>query len=152
MDETKQPGVQIDQVILLNAEFSHGDKALSLPASTRITNLNFNIETRTGAIESGKAAFLAVRATTDPEGDTEYLYRVSVEVVMVVSAIPGQENLPPVEYVQQMGPAAVYPFVREAVANLTMKGRFGSLWLKPFNFRANPSVPVAAETRQPEPV
>jgi preprotein translocase subunit SecB len=28
----------------------------------------------------------------------------------------------------------LYPFLREAVANLTGRGRFGPVWLNPFNF------------------
>ena len=36
------------------------------------------------------------------------------------------------------GPAValLYPFVREAFANLTLRGRFGPVWLNPFNVRA----------------
>ena len=134
MDQSKQPGVQVDQVILLEAQFSHGKDALSLPTTTPIKNLSFQIETKFGGKVGERSAILRVRAFTvdEPEG----LYKVSAEVAMLVSAIPGEENLDPFEYIQQMGPAALYPFVREAIASLTMKARFGALWLRPYNFVA----------------
>ena len=134
MDQTKQPGIQVDQVVLVEARFAHGRNALVLPPTTRIAELNFNVEFKVGGKPGEKSAIVGVRAST-PE-DPDALYSVSVEVAMIVTAIPGQENLDPFEYAQQMGPAALFPFVREAVASLTMKGRFGALWLKPYNLVA----------------
>ena len=141
MDTTKQPGIQIDQIILLEAHFAHNKNALTLPTSTRV-NLQFHIQVKVAGKAGGRTAILGVRAETVDQPDNPY--NVIAEVAMIVSAIEGEENLDPYEYVNAMGPAAVYPFVREAIASLTMKGRFGALWLKPLNFTA-PQV-VLAET------
>ena len=45
-----------------------------------------------------------------------------------------QPNMDPVEYVKSAAGPMLYPFVRETLANITSRGRFGSIWLKPFNF------------------
>jgi hypothetical protein len=34
------------------------------------------------------------------------------------------------------GVSMVFPFVREAIANLTMRGRFGPVWIDPLNVQA----------------
>jgi preprotein translocase subunit SecB len=146
MDQAKQPGVQIDQIVLFEAHFAHGKNAMSLPSTTRIDDLQFQIQTKLAGKAGEKSAILGVRASTPDDPDASYI--VTVEVAMLVSAVPGQENLDPYDYVQQMGPAALYPFVREAVASLTMKGRFGPLWLKPYNFVA--AATAQAETHQPD--
>jgi hypothetical protein len=84
----------------------------------------------TGAI----ATFLQV--ASDPT-DPNAVYRFVVEMCALIEQVPGQENMTPHEYVTSGAAAAtLYPFVRETVANLTWKGRFGPIWLNPFNFQA----------------
>jgi len=96
---------------------------------------DLKLEVQIGERSDQKAAALTLRLSTDP-GDTKSHYRLIVELVATVSAVEGEENLPPTEYLKTAGPAALYPFLREVVANLTMRGRFGPVWLKPFNFHA----------------
>jgi preprotein translocase subunit SecB len=51
--------------------------------------------------------------------------------------MPGQENMALKEFFTTGSAHAVlFPFVREAVANITMRGRFGPVWLNPVNFGA----------------
>jgi len=139
MDQSKQPGIQIDQIFLHEAHFTHGKNALSLPPTYRVEGLSLQLQTKFAGKRGERGALVAVRVqTTDPDG----AYNIAVEVVMVVSAVPGEENLDPLEYVQRMGPSTLFPFLREAVASLTLKGRFGALWLKPFNFVAAATTPV----------
>lgn len=139
MDESKQPGIQIEQIFLHEAHFTHGKNALSLPPTYRIEGLALQIQTKFAGKPGERGALVGVRVqTTEPDA----VYNLAVEVVMVVSAIPGEENLDPLEYVQRMGPSTLFPFLREAVASLTLKGRFGALWLKPFNFVAATTTPI----------
>jgi preprotein translocase subunit SecB len=43
-------------------------------------------------------------------------------------------RFPDQQLVEVVG-AMLYPFIREVVANLTIRGRFGPVWLNPFNLR-----------------
>jgi preprotein translocase subunit SecB len=134
MDESKQPGLQIDQVFLLQAQFAHRQDVLALPPNTSIGDLPITVETKALGKPGDRSIAISLRAFT-PEGQTP-LYRIDIEVAAIISAIPGQENLDPFEYAMKMGSAAFFPFLREAVATITLKGRFGPVWLKPINFAA----------------
>jgi preprotein translocase subunit SecB len=150
MDSAKQPGLQINQVILLEAHFAHRKDALQLPSTTLIGDLPVQIEQKIAGKPGEQTAVIGLRAFTAE--NVELLYSFSVEVVAIISTVAGEENLDPFEYANQMGPAAFFPFLREAIANLTMKGRFGPLWLKPINLVALGGVQSAAlpDTTQSE--
>jgi len=145
MDQSKQPGIQIDQIFLNEAHFAHGKNALSMPPTHRIENLSLQIQTKFAGKPGDRGVLVGVRVQTPP--DLDALYSFAIELVMIVSAIPGEENLDPFDYAQRMGPATLYPIVREAVASITSRGRFGAIWLRPFNFVAVTT--AAAETQQP---
>lgn len=143
MDTTRQPGIQIAQIILLGAHFAHRDDVFSMPPTTTIEDLPLSIEAKVGGKPGDPGVILRLRAFT-PE-NTELLYRFDIEVAALIERVPGDENLDPFEYARSMGPAAFYPFLREAIANITMRGRFGPLWLKPYNFvAANPATEATA--------
>src|SRR6266508_464242 len=129
MDTTKQPGLQIAQVILLVAQFAHREYAFALPPNTPIPDLPIQVEVKVGGKAGEPAAVLRLRVFT--EKSPESLYSFDVEIAALVTRVPGEENLDPFAYVSGMGSAAFFPFLREAVANLTMRGRFGPIWLKP---------------------
>jgi len=141
MDTSKQPGLQIAQVLLLTAHFSHREDALALVANTAIENLTVQIEAKVAGKSGDPVAVVRLRVFT--EKNPEHLYNFDVEIAAVITHVPGEENLDPFEYARSMGPAAFFPFLREAVANITMKGRFGAVWLKPVNFLAIPQQTAA---------
>lgn len=143
MDTTKQPGIQIAQVILLGAQFAHREDALALPPNTPIPDLPLQIEVKVGGKPGDPAAVLRLRVFT--ENRPESLYTFDIEIAALVTRIAGEENLDPFAYVNSMGPAAFFPFLREAVASVTMRGRFGPIWLKPMNFLALSQQAAAAE-------
>ncbi len=134
MDTSKQPGLQIAQVLLLSAQFSHREDALAIVANTVIENLTVPDRSQGCRKTRRPNCRVALRAST--EKDQDQLYKFDIEIAAVVTRVPGEENLDPFEYAAGMGPAAFFPFLREAVANITMKGRFGAVWLKPMNFTA----------------
>ena len=43
----------------------------------------------------------------------------------------GFENLPMADFLGDSAPALLFPFLREAFANITTRGRFGPVWLQP---------------------
>lgn len=135
MDESKQPGLRIAQIFLQSAQFRHRDDALALPADTRPGETSLQVQIRVMGFKEKNAAAVSLRAATDPE-DKDTLYQFSVEMMALVEEMPGQENMPAERYVAQMGSTLLFPFLRESVANLTMRGRFGPIWLKPFNLQA----------------
>ena len=54
----------------------------------------------------------------------------------LIRVIPGQENMTIREYLASGNcVAALFPFLREAIANVTGRGRFGPVFLDPINIR-----------------
>lgn len=134
VDPKKSPGLTIDQIVLVNAEFRHRDDYLSLPASTNLGEFQINIETKMATKSDGTAVALSVSAATSDES-AEALYQFRVEVMALIREVPDSANIPALQFVAGAGIATVFPFLREAVANLTMRGRFGPVWLRPVNLR-----------------
>lgn len=134
MDAKRQPGIKIDQVFLIESQFRHRPDFLLHAPSTEIAALDINVEIRTFGVPDGKTGGVAVKVATNP-GDQAALYQFSVQMGALVSAVQGEENMPPQKYVTEAGAGFLYPFMRECVANLTARGRFGPIYLKPFNIR-----------------
>ncbi len=135
MDTTKPPGITIAQIYAEHVEFSHRDDALNLPHETRVPA--GEIEMEVGIFTSKDSPnSAALRLTVRSKAVPDALYRFRIQLIGVVMATPGQENLPPVEYVTTHGATMLFPFARELLANLTMRGKFGPIWLTPTNFLA----------------
>lgn len=148
MDPQRQPGIQFAQIFLSHAQFTHRDDALTLPTNSLSSELPVGLQIRIIGKPGGEDIALAVRAFT-PD-DPTLLYKFSVEITAIVSTIAGAENLDPMEYARNMGASALFPFLREAVSNLTLRGRFGPVFLRPFNFQAAELIPVSDSTELAE--
>jgi preprotein translocase subunit SecB len=135
VDDSRQPGIQIDQVFLNRAFFEHGDQSYAADPGAKIPEMRFRIAYEVkGPPGDSSRAFATLRIESEPE--PEFFYRIMVEIGAVVSTIRGQENLKLSEYVREPLITTLFPFAREAVAALTGRGRQGPLYLKPFNLKA----------------
>ena len=133
MDETKQPGLRVDQVFLRAVLFQHREDALSLPPNTSVGEMAVTVTMQTGITEAGTAGFVGIRV--DSDNTSNPLYRFSLDMVTLVSEEESSKNFPVEDFLRKNGPALLYPFVREALASITARGRFGPIYLKPFNMR-----------------
>lgn len=152
MDAKRQPGIRIDQVFLIDSQFRHRADFLRYAPSTEITSLDISVEIKAFGPPDGGIAGVAVKVATNPD-DQGALYQFSVQMGALVSSVQGEENMPPQEYVTQAGASFLYPFLRECVANLTSRGRFGPIYLKPFNLRqalSSENKMAAARPRKPK--
>ena len=135
MDEQRPPGIEIGQIFLRSVQFEHREDALAVPPHTRDTQQRVGVQIQYGEQNDPKAIALAIRIFSDPESK-EALYRYSIEMVALVSSVDQHENMPLREYALKAGVATLFPFLREMLANLTMRGRFGPIWLSPFNVQS----------------
>ena len=134
MDSSKPPGIQIAQILLERAIFEHREDFLALPPNTPIGTPDITLTTTAGQSADNKRGIIKLRVQTKPE--QRPLYNLDVEMTALVEVQEGMENMPIEQYIRASGPAMVYPFIRQVVADLTSKGRFGPLWLNPVNFVA----------------
>lgn len=130
-DPNKGPGIGVGQVFLEAASFSHRSDFLSLPVKTKPDIGDVAVEVQVGMSADEKAGLVRIRVATKDEGDP--VYRVSIQMAASFQQNPGEENMPLPDFLNGPAIAFLYPFVREAFANLTGRGRFGPVWLNPFN-------------------
>lgn len=134
MDQTKAPGIRIAQILLERAVFEHREDFLALPPNTPIGAPDITLTTTAGQSPDNKRGIIKLRVQTKPE--QRPLYNVDVEMTALVEVEEGKENMSIEQYIRVSGPAMIYPFIRQVVADLTFKGRFGPMWLNPVNFIA----------------
>jgi len=131
MDETKQPGIQVDRIFVSRAHLEHGTLAHQLPDGQSIPSIPIQIAYESHTADDGKRGIGVLTVSSDHE--EPYFYRMLIEMTALVSVTQGDENMPLATYMGQPLAVALYPFAREAVAALTGRGRHGSVYLKPFN-------------------
>ena len=133
MDKTRQPGIQISQVFLERVAFSHRADHLEYPATTMVSP-ELQIEMQTGISSDRRRGIVRVQLSTKDE--ERPLYSVSIEMTALVEQIEGEENFDVEPYLQSNGWALLFPFLRESLANITSRGRFGPIYLNPVNVLA----------------
>lgn len=133
MDESRQPGLQIAQVFLSQAHFEHRPDALSFPPTTPV-EIKYSVEAKVAVATEGNAGLITVTIKTIDEPVALYIFHV--ELTALVEREANAENMSVEEYLTKTGTAMMFPFLREAVANITGRGRFGAVLLKPLNVAA----------------
>jgi preprotein translocase subunit SecB len=125
--------LRIAQFILEEARFAHRRDYLALSPQQKVEGLrgDLSVEVQTNLTEEGEdKAIVRLRAVSDKP---EALYSFSVSYVAFIQMRgPRPDSLE--QRLAATGGAFLMPFVREAVASLTGKGRFGPIWLPPVNF------------------
>ena len=142
MDRTKQPGIEIGQVVVERAVFEHRDDYLTLPANTKVEALPLQLRVQYGTDPTKQHGAIKVEINTDRS--QRPIYVVEVVIVGLVRVLEGSANMPIEQYATVNGAALLLPFARELVANLTSRGRFGPVWLQPINLAAGLPAPAQA--------
>lgn len=135
MDETKQPGIRLVHVFLEKAVFKHGRDFLDLPPETEPKIEQLAVSLETGVTTDNSAALIRARVRTKPRARS--VYEFDVTMTALLERETKSPNMPLEQYVDMAGWTFVFPFLREAVANITGRGRFGPVWLNPFNLKAH---------------
>ena len=145
----KSPGLKIVQIYLESAAFEHRADALGSPAGRAPDVGEIGVEMQVGLGRDDPAkALLRIAVSTKPEAKPMYQFRI-VAVLLVHSDV-ALGAPPPDAFLRRSGLMLLYPFLRETVANLTMRGRFGPVWLNPidpFGLDVNQLPPKLAKKR-----
>ncbi len=134
MDRRKQPGIEIAQIVVERAQFAHREDYLSLPSNTQVSPLPLRLKARFGLDANKKNGNIKLEVVTDEE--QKPLYILNLVLVALIRVEEGAANMSLERYAAVNGAAMLFPFVRELVANLTSRGRFGPVWLHPINLVA----------------
>lgn len=125
--------IKLAQVLLVEATFRHRPDFLTLPPGQKFEIGDVGVAIGMLVPDEGEGAFLTVTVETDPARNALYEFRVTMGAV--VTPPPGKTVRQSPELA---GTAAVvlYPFLREVIANLTSRGRFGPVWIHPIDARS----------------
>ena len=131
VDRSRPPGISIGQIILEEAHFAHRADYLNLSITTPMDVAKLELQVESGQAPDGKTGLVRVRVATPAESKTVYGFRVSM--VALVAVDENAPNMPMERYLATSGAALLFPFVRQVIADLTLKGRFGPVWISPVN-------------------
>lgn len=157
MDASKQPGIVIDQIFVERSNLAHRVDYLGHPPQSALIYSSIDVEFQADISPDAGSGLL--RVTVKTPTDANALYTFEVAVVALVRQDPAAPNMPLSDFLTINGPTFLYPFVREAVAATTGRGRFGPVWLSPFNVAATlgegirqaPKTLDNADTQAPKP-
>jgi preprotein translocase subunit SecB len=128
----RQPGITIAQIFLERVHFEHRGDALALPPNTPPDVGPVNVQVATGINEEKTAGITRITVGTDPARNAPYTFELSITGMFAIQ--PGAEGSLPLDaFLVANSVPLLYPFVREAVAAITQRGRFGPVWLNPIN-------------------
>lgn len=129
-DKAMQPGIRLETIALRTLHFSH---LSDLPAEVPLTAAHEIMLGVEPASSPGKYLITAgVRTPTEHPGP----YRFEVVMEALVSQDELAPNMGVEEYARNSGWALLFPFIRERLADVTSRGRFGPYLLPPANVMA----------------
>lgn len=140
--------IGIAQMVLERAQFEHRADYLNIPSTTPLEPSDVHLSVQAlRPQEDGSNAI--VRLIAESAKDALYVFKVSYVALLTIDA-EGEEVADLDRRLMVTGSIMLFPFMREVVAGLTSKGRFGPTWLAPVNF--NDIVPEKTDPAKLEPV
>jgi preprotein translocase subunit SecB len=145
------PQIQLAQILLERGEFSHREDYLTVPVGTPASGGDVQIEIQVQLANDRTKVLTRLRAHTHTQKEPLYRFDVVMVLLAEVASAPISEAVD--RYITGSTVGFLVPFLREAVANLTSRGRFGPLWLQPINVQSllnQVQSPKAGGTGPPE--
>ena len=132
MDPTNEPGIAVGQVFVETLVFSHREDFLALPPETQPAIGDVSVGMMVGENREGNAGVVRIQVKTDLA--RKPIYNIELVMIALVTRVEGAENMTIPEFLRSGASVSLlYPFLREAFANITLRGRFGPVYLGPIN-------------------
>ena len=143
MDQLKQPGIRIGQIFLDNVSFRHREDYLSISPRAKAEVGDIDLQFAFGITGDESKGIIHAKASTKPENKPSYV--LDLTMTALIERDPEFQNMTINEYVEISAIPLMISFLRQAVADITLRGRFGPVWLNPINLRVSLS---AGPTRE----
>lgn len=128
MDDMKEPGIRLESVILAELHFKR------LP--TVPTELTYQIEINSTPVTNPEKKYLEEKLSVKVKSVSGDFVEASCLLIGKFSCINGCENMTLDEFAKENAPSIIYPFCREALATVSVRGGIAPILLPPFNFHA----------------
>ena len=127
-DETKQPGIKFDAIILVAERFW---RDLNVPGDSEIS---FNVEMSINT--DGETATTQLLTTLIMKSLEKEVLKLESTFVGLFSVDKENENMEMEYFLRNNSPAVMFPYIREHIAAITQKSGVGSVLLPPINIVA----------------
>lgn len=129
MDTQKQPGISFDNIILGELSFVRN------PTTSGKSGLNIEFENTASFSEDKKKLMFKLSASVnEKEADgSKSTFNLKCQMIGFFSIIDGMQNMSLDEFSKVNAPALMIPYVREIIANITMRSGLKPIILKPIN-------------------
>ena len=149
--QTEGPGIvfQITKLYLKDTSFESPNTPRVFGAKEWAPDVDLHLHTETG--QFGPSSYeVTLRATvTVTQGErTLYLTEVSMAGLFEISGV-AKSRLPPL--LGSYCPSVLFPYLREVVSDLSVRGGFPQLVLRPVNFEALYQQHLRQESDRPDP-
>jgi preprotein translocase subunit SecB len=133
MDNNKQPGISFEAILLKELFFSRSEEISLRP------ELEINLEAIPSfSPEEDKMNLEMICQIKDKNN----LFNIKCTMLGIFSIMAGNENMSLKEFSHHNAPALVFPYVREAIASITVKAGIPPVILPPIN--------ISAVTKKPD--
>jgi preprotein translocase subunit SecB len=135
MDKSKQPGIAFNAIVLKSLHFDRNPAALEKP------NLDINFAQAHAITPDNTNLTIEITATVKERDNNSF--SLSTVFVGLFSPIQGQENMALEEFAQVNGPALMFPYIRELIADITLRSGLKPVIFPPLNIHmmmAKPAV------------
>ena len=133
-------GYTIRRIFTPQLVFEGIGEGADLP-ETEAGNLTLGWDWKAGSGHEFEVILTASIAATRPRPE-----RVRVVLVGSFEVVGERPSVDPETFARRHAPAILFPYLRETIANLTIRGLFGALHLPPFNLQALAAAEAAPES------
>lgn len=147
MNETPEAAFALEQIYLQSAAFGYRVDPITVPQNTPVQPQRISVQMAFEHLNGDEANRVRVNIITDDD-DESALYLFQVEMAAIVTKV--NRTLFPDPVLAEAVATMIFPFVREAVANLTSRGRFGPVWINPFDVRNTLSAALKQQNLESE--
>lgn len=128
MDESKQPGIRFENVLLHKLTFSRVPKVIERP------DLAVELASRANVNDDKTRLVIELDASVkDVKGKS---FEVACTMIGFFSVVPGAENFSIEDFAKVNAIALMLPYVREVIANTTLRAGIKPVILPPLNVKS----------------
>ena len=128
----QQPGYKIDNVFLIHSNFW---RLSEIQFEKMIVDQSNHVSTEPIVPDADGRFAVPLTVTLTGMVEEKEAFKAVCQMVGIFIKV-GEPSLTVDKFSMVNGPAIVYPFVREHLASLTLKGAVGNFLLQPINFLA----------------
>lgn len=124
----------IAQIVLEQCEFKHRDDYLSVPSDKPPGEAGLTLSSQVLRAKNAPNEKALVRLHAASDSNATYVFEVTYVVFYGMAWDEGESVPADLEKrLMVTGATMLLPFVRETVASLTSRGKFGPIWVAPTN-------------------